>query len=298
MQKVIEFLRCYIQAIGDDEVGFRAAALAYWALFSIFPLLLLVVTVLGLIFQDQILQSDLIERVASLFPSGDEIIIDVVEGMFNSRTTTSILAIIGVLWSATGFFRGLVVSLHIIFGTERRPPTWKSRGIALIMVLFITPLFLLAIVLNTVSSRLLALPAIPDLLRTFLSLSANTGIMLFIVTLAFALLYGLVPSRRPGLKSTLIGAVCAALAIWLVTVGFNWYLDSGFAKYNIVYGSISTIIVLILYFYIVNFIILLGAEFTSHLSNTKDCTPMALPGSVERYINDRYQGGGGDGAPG
>ncbi len=291
MRKTIEFIRCYIQAMDEDEVPVRAAALAYYAVFSLFPLLLLISSAVGFLLVEPERQQQVLDALIEFFPAGQEILVGVVQnaltGVVDFRTLTGVIAIIGLIWAASGFFRGLEVSIHHIFGTGRRRAVWKSRGIGMIMALLILPLLLFAVALSTLSSRLLHIPNLPDYAVDLLSLGANYGITLLIITVAFFLLFRFVPSGWTPVRPAIIGAFISAMAWSFLTLVFNWYLNSDFASFNVVYGSIGTLFALILYLYLMNFIILLGAELTAQFARTKECDPPPLPDVVEQFIESQ-----------
>lgn len=290
MKQIIKFARCYAQGIADDQIGMRAAALAYFAVFSIFPLTLLVISAIGFFLDDPERQQQVLNAITGLLPEMTQFVVEIAEGamesVVRSRNLSGFIAIIGLLWSASGFFRALEFSVHIIFGVGVPRPLWKSRGVGMLLVLLVMPLLLVTVALISFSSLLVDQPFIPEVVKAFLSVGINQALTLVLSIGAFFLLYRFVPDRWTPVRPTLIGASAAGVAWMILTYGFNWYLQSGFARYNVLYGSIGAVIALIFYLYLANYVVLLGAELVAQLGRTKDCTPMPLPSAVEEYIDN------------
>jgi len=290
MKRFIKFVRCYAQGIADDQIGIRAAALAYFAVFSIFPLALLVISAIGFFLDDPARQQQVLNAINNLLPEMTQIVVEIAEGAIDnvvqSRNLSGLIAVIGLLWSASGFFRALEFSVHVIFGIGAPRPLWKSRGVGMLLVLLVTPILLVTVALISFSSLLVELPFIPEVLKTFLSVGISQVLTLLLSIGAFFLLYRFVPDRWTPVRQALIGASAAGVAWMILTYGFNWYLQSGLANYSALYGSIGAVIALIFYLYLANYVVLLGAELTAQLGKTKDCTPMPLPSTVEEYIDN------------
>jgi membrane protein len=291
MKRIIEFIRCYIQAIGDDQVGMRAAALAYFAIFSIFPLALLVISAVGFFLNDPNRQQLVLDTISNLVPQMADIVLNEANSsmdiIVSGRNINGAIAIIGLVWSASGFFRGLEYSINVIFGTGTPRPIWESRGFGIIMAILVIPILFIAVLLISLSGFLATLPIIPSALRPFLNAGFNYAFTLALFMIIFFMIYRFIPRSWTPVRPALIGAVLASAATMVLTYGFNWYLQSGFARYNVVYGSIGAVIALIFYLYLMNYIVLLGAEMTSLIGNTKDCTPAPLPPVVEEYIEEK-----------
>lgn len=290
MKSFIEFVRCYVQGVTDDQIGIRAAALAYFAIFSIFPLALLFISAVGFFLDDPQRQQQVFETLNEILPEIAYPVLAVaeetVDNLIASRSISGLIAVIGLLWAASGFFRGLEFSVNVIFGTGIPRPIWESRGVGIIMALLVIPVLLLAVILMTLSGILVALPWIPPEFKPFLSAGINYAVSLALFVIIFFLVYRFIPRTWTPVRPALAGASLASVATMLLTYGFNWYLQSGFAGYNVLYGSIGALIALIFYLYLLNYIVLLGAELSAQLGKTKDCNPAPLPPAVEEYIEN------------
>lgn len=279
------FVRCYIQSIAEDELGLRAGALSYFGTFSMFPLFLLLFSVFGRFLADNAaIEAYIFVDIYDLLPEGAEYLLDIVEGLTENWGGVSIIAIIGLLWAASGFFRGLESTINRVFGAEQLRPTLLSRGIGMLMAILVGPLIFLAVILSSISQVLLRTSILPENIQNILSSSTNTLVLLLILALAFFLVYYLIPGKRPKLRPAIGGALIAALVWALVTRIYIWYVSSGITDYSVVYGSLSIIIVTILWFYLSNFVILLGAEMVAYLGRTKTCDPIPMAEPVEKVL--------------
>jgi len=297
MKRFIEFARCYIQGVIDDQIGIRAAALAYFATFSIFPLALLFISAVGFFLDDPERQQQVFDAIDEILPEITYQVLAVaeetVENLVASRNISGLIAVIGLLWAASGFFRGLEFSVNVIFGTGTPRPIWESRGVGILMALLVIPVLFLAVALAlafSVSRNSKGrIPGIPPQFKPFLSAGINYAVSLALFIIIFFLIYRYIPRHRTPARPALVGAVLASVAMMILTYGFNWYFQSGFSKYNTLYGSIGTVIALIFYFYLTNYIVLLGAELSAQLGKTKDCFPAPLHPALEEYIDENLQ---------
>jgi len=275
-----KFIRCYYYNMIRNELFLRAAALTYYAIFSIFPLLILITALLGLILRDPVRQQAIIDAIIDLLPEGTELITDLLQSVISSRTIPSIIAVITLLWSATGFLRGLLSAIDLIHSKEYTHGSIVMRGIGILVILLTVPALFLLLTLSSISSLLIEfLPfALPGYLHSMLSVLANGFVVFVMAAGAFFLLMHYIPSRRAPARVTFVSALITALAWVLLGYGFSWYLSSGFANFNVVYGSIGAMMALMLYLYLTNAVILLGAQINASLAHFNSCITPHIAG--------------------
>lgn len=269
LKSTIFFIRDYVKSIGDDELSVRAAALAYYALFSLFPLMLLLVSAAGFILHNPDQQQRLLAQITDMLPTQGQVVGAVIEQVVQARSGVGLIGMIMLLWSASGFFGALEKTINRVFGITETRPIWKSRGLGILMAVLVVPLLLMATASSSLSGAVSTLTFLPDVIARLIALGANQIVALLINILVFYLLYRFVPCTRPPTVPTLIGAAVAAVVWATLTFAFAWYLGSGFANYALVYGSIGAVIALTLWLYLTSFIILLGAELADTLHRRK-----------------------------
>ncbi len=131
----------------------------------------------------------------------------------------------------------------------------------------------LAVLLTSLSHLLASLPIIPQAIQAWLRTGLDFAMTLALIVVVLSVLLHWIPKRQPGWLATFAGAIVSALLWTGITTGFTWYLSSGWANYNLVYGPLATVIALVLWLYLSSFVILLGATFTAYLQWGRTAPP-------------------------
>jgi membrane protein len=238
----------------------NAAAIAYYTLFSLFPLTLLLISLGSLVLNSEEAQGAALALVRGYLPAAVGLVRGNIQRVLELRGRATIIGVVGFVWAASGVFGGLSRAINRAWDLHRPRPPWAERALALGMVLLIALLFFLSIfstaafeVVSRLSTVILFEPVWTGL---------STRILPYIFTvLLFSFLYRVLPHARVAWTEVLPGALLASLAWEVAKYGFTLYLTS-FAAYNLLYGSVAAVIALLLWSYISGVIILLGAEFT------------------------------------
>ncbi len=283
MDTFTKFIRCFYYNMLRNELFLRAAALAYYAIFSIFPLLILLTTLLALIMRNPDRQQAVIDAVINMMPAGTEIITDLIQDIITSRTVPSIIAVITLLWSATGFLRGLLLAIDLIHSREYTHGSIVMRGVGVLVILLTVPGLFLLLILSNISSLILEFITFEFSSRydSLLHVLGSGFVVFIMATLAFFLLLHYTPTRRAPPRITLLSSLLTAGAWVLLGYGFSWYLSSGFSNFNVVYGSIGAVMALMLYLYLTNAVILLGAQINASLGHLNNCQTPYIAGFDE-----------------
>lgn len=270
---MLKFIRCFIYNMKRNEITLRAAALTYYAIFSISPLLFLFTILLGLILRNPARQQAMMDAALSLLPSGADIITQLLHSVMAARTLSGIVAFITLVWSATGFLRGLLSAIDLIHSRASTHTSFVMSGIGAIIILLSIPALILMTLLSGLSAYILQwLPAsTPDFLVSIVRIIASNASTFIVAALAFYLMMRFIPRQRPPRLTTLISAAITSLAWVALGYGFSWYLNSGRANYNVIYGSLGAVIALLFYTYLTNAIILLGAQLNATLAQISHC---------------------------
>jgi len=254
-----------------DDCGQLAASISYYALFSLFPLLIFVVALAGLLIQDRGVQADIVDEVLKNIPlsegEGRDSVTDAVRGVAdNSKGALGLLGLLGMAWSGSTLFGALRKALNTAFGdAEAKRPFVQQKAIDLALVLALALFFLVSIgataFLRIVRNRSAELGALGDAADAtgLLWDVASYAIPLVFSFIAFTALYCLVPSR---LRSPLVvwpGALLAALVFEAAKLGFSFYLEN-FTSYDVVMGSLGAVAAFLFWLYVSANIMLFGAE--------------------------------------
>jgi len=243
----------------------NAAAIAYYTLFSIFPLTLLLISLGSFVLDSQQAQQAALNAVGTYLPFATELVQRNIERVLQLRGTASVIGVVGFIWAASGVFGSLSRAVNLAWDLERPRPAWAERALAAGLVLLVALLFSLSL-FSTAAFEVvdrLARSLLPGAPISGLSLmDLATRILPYIFTvLLFCFLYAVLPNARVAWSEVLPGALMASIAWEVAKNAFTFYLRS-FATYNLVYGSLGAVIALLLWSYISGLIILLGAEFT------------------------------------
>ena len=257
---------------GSARAPQSAAGLAYYALFSLFPLLLVLVSVGGFVLERDLVQQRLLAYVTQTLPVSQQLIKDNLEQLLALRGPVGIVGLVGLLWSATGFFNTLAYSINRAWADADLRGFVGRRLVALGMVGSLAVLLILSLISTAV------LDLVPQLgVAVGISASIYEGpwwrifshlLPWLIKFLLFLALYRWVPNTRVRWQAAIWGAVVAALGWELVTGAFSWYLSSGLAQYRLVYGSLGAVVALMFWIYLSGWIALFGAHLSAAIAST------------------------------
>ncbi len=249
----------------EHQGNANAAAIAYYTLFSVFPLTLLLISVGSFFLDPAQAQEAALALVGAYLPTAVELVQRNIERVLELRGTAGIIGVLGFVWSGSGVFGSLSRAINRAWDVERPRPAWAERALAAGMVLLIALLFFLSLfstaafeLVARLSTFVLGEPPVPP----GLLMNLSSRILPYVFTLLFfSLLYRILPYTKIAWAEVWPGALLAGFAWEVAKYGFTFYL-TGFASYSLVYGSVAAIIALLLWSYISGVIILLGAEFT------------------------------------
>jgi membrane protein len=273
--------------VKQDNVPLLAAGVAFYAMLAIFPAIIAVVTVYGMVADPAQVESQVSEFAKSLPSGADQLITEQLTNVVNAgRQSLSIglaLSLLAVLWSVSSGVQGLVKSLNVIYDERETRGFVKLRGLSLLLtlgaiVVAVIALALIAVFPNFVESLGLGQAG---------ELAASIGRWVFLAALmlvALGVVYRFAPDRaNPRWRWVSWGAV-VALALWLLgSVGFSWYVDN-FGKYNQTYGALAAVIILLLWLFLSAFAVLLGAELDAE---TERQTARDTTTGPERPLGER-----------
>jgi membrane protein len=252
----------------DDNVPALAAALAYYTLFSIAPMLIIAIAVAGLAFGKEAAHGEIQSQLQSLIgDAGAKVVEDMVASA--SRPSSGILATlvgVGVLaFAATGVFVQLQDSLNTIWKVKKRQMNGllaflRQRLLSFAMVLGIGFLLLVSLVLSAAlaAAGAFLIRLLPDW-EVVLHL-VNLAVSFAVITVLFAMIYKVLPDTRVAWSDVWLGAVVTSLLFSLGKLGIGLYL--GKSSVSSAYGAAGSFAVLLLWVYYSSQLLFLGAEFT------------------------------------
>jgi membrane protein len=248
------------EGLGNHDAVHRAAGVAFYAILSIFPLLLGLIALFGFFLPSVNLQDELLKFVGNNIPGAANIVRQNIMGIIRLRSTLGVLSIVILFWSGSAMFRAISLAINRAWDILRGRSFFIRKAHELGMVFGTGILFLLSLAASAIISilcRALDLPA-----ADLIIVNVGSRLVAFLLMLAvFLLLYKLIPNTKTYWRYVWPGALLAAILFEIARTLFIFYLEN-FAIYQLIYGSIASIIVLLVWIYYSAFIMILGAEFT------------------------------------
>jgi len=262
--------------VRDDALGL-AAQLAFYLILAIFPFILFCVAVLDAVSSSSPqFVTELFDYLRRLLPAQVFALIHTYteNTLRNEDTAPGLLSIgiLGTIWAASGAFAALINALNRAYDVQETRPFWKVRGIAILMTFGLSALLLIGVLLlvagPSIGSTIAEVFTLDDEFMVAWNIARWPAALLFMVA-TVALLFYFAPDANQPFRWITPGGVIGILLWVLASVAFNLYLSSDFNTYDKIYGSIGTVIVLLLYLYISSLTILFGATLNATLVRIK-----------------------------
>lgn len=258
--RAVQLLVRTMDGAGRHDASQRAAGVAYYVFLSIFPLLLGLIALFGFFLPSLDLQETLLKFVGDNIPGAVNLLEQNIANIIESRGSMGILSIVIFIWGASAMFGALSLAINRAWEIGRYRPFFIRKSRQLGMVFGIGIIFLLSLGISAVIAVLHGVFHLPveDLLIVNISSRIVSFLLLVVV---YLLLYKLIPFTKTKWRNIWPGALLAAVLFEIARMLFVFYIEN-YANYQQIYGSIASIIVLLVWIYYSSFITVLGAEFT------------------------------------
>jgi membrane protein len=285
-------LKRTVSEFKDDNLTDWAAALTYYGILAIFPALIVLVSILGLV-GDPATQP-LIDNLGKVAPGpAKEIFTNAINNLQGSRGAAGVLFVVGLLgalWSASGYVAAFMRASNSIYDIEEGRPIWKTlplRVILTLVLMLLLAISALAVVLTGGLARAVGdVIGLGDTAVTVWDI-AKWPVLLLVVSFMFALLYWAAPNvKHPGFHWISPGGVLAVVGWLIASAAFAFYVSS-FGSYNKTYGALGGVIVFLVWLWISNIVILLGAEFNAELERERAIEAGMRPEDKEPFMEPR-----------
>ncbi|WP_105975242.1 YihY/virulence factor BrkB family protein [Streptomyces geranii] len=259
------------RAFRNDELTDRAAALTYYGILALFPALLLLTSMLGLIGPSA--SQRVLNNIQNLAPgSVRDILRDAVSQMRGASGIGSVMAAVGLLlavWSASGYVAAFLRSANVVYAVPKSRPAWKALpvqvGVTAVMMVLAVVSAVIVVFTGGLARQLGTALGVSE--RTLAVWSfAKWPVLAVVVTVMIAILYWAAPNAKGRGFRWITPGSFLALLIWLTaSAGFAVYL-ANFASYNRTYGAFAGVIIFLVWLWITNLAILLGLEYDAELA--------------------------------
>lgn len=261
----------------EDNMTDWAAALTYYAVLSMFPALIAFVGIIGFFADPASATRTITDIVTSIGPSSAaQTFEDPIRSVTSSSSTSGILAIVGIaaaLWSASGYVGAFIRASNIIYETPEGRPFWKLRPlqmlVTLVMLVLAVVVVLALILTGPVVEAVAGALGVGDAAVTVWEIAKWPVLVAMVITMIAVLYYAAPNIKQPGFRWVSPGSAFAVVVWILASVGFAFYV-ANFGSYNETYGSLGGVIVFLVWLWITNNAILLGAQLNSELERGRE----------------------------
>jgi membrane protein len=270
-------LKRTVSEFQEDELTDRAAALTYYSVLSIFPGLIVLVSLLGVFGDSQTTARAITDIVAELGPqSAADTFTGPIESITSNPQTAGVLLVLGIavaLFTASSYVGAFMRAANKIYETREGRPFWKLRplqiAVTLVMVVLLAAVALALVLTGPLVDAIAEPLGIGDAAVTAWTIAKWPGLVLVVVAM-IAVLYYIAPNvKQPGFRWVTPGSA-VALVLWvLASIGFAFYV-ANFGSYDETYGTLGGVITFLVWIWISNVAVLLGAELNAELERSRE----------------------------
>ncbi|WP_069169358.1 YihY/virulence factor BrkB family protein [Streptomyces griseus] len=284
-------LKRTVREFADDELGDRAAALTYYSVLSLFPALLVLVSLLGVAGKSA--TQKVLDNLQDLAPGpARDILSDAVQQLQGNGGTGSLMAVVGLLlavWSASGYIAAFIRCSNAVYDMPEGRPVWKvlplRLGLTVTLMVLAAISALIVVFTGPLARRAGSALELGDAAMTVWSI-AKWPVLVLLVTAMIALLYWAAPNARGRGFTWVTPGSLLALLLWMAaSAGFALYV-AYFSSYNKTYGALAGVIVFLVWLWITNLAILLGLEFDAEMARQR-AIDGGHPETEEPYVEPR-----------
>ena len=285
-------LKRTVKEFKEDNLTDWAAALTYYGVLAIFPALIVLVSILGLV-GDSATQP-LIDNLGAVAPGpAKEIFTSAIENLQGDRGAAGVLFIVGILgalWSASGYVAAFMRASNAIYDMPEGRPVWKTLpvrvGLTVVLLALLSITTIAVVLTGGLAERVGDLVGLGDTAVTVWNI-AKWPVLLLVVSFMFALLYWAAPNvKQPGFRWVSPGGILAVVGWLIASAAFAFYVGN-FGSYNKTYGALGGVVVFLVWLWISNIVILLGAEFNAELERERAIERGMRPEDKEPFAEPR-----------
>ena len=261
-----------IQEMGEADASQMAAGVSFYAVLSIFPLILALMVIIGWVVGSQSRQDELVEFIVGYLPGSEQFVRESVEGVRRLRAAVGVVAVMGLVWSASAVFGSITKVVNRAWDVSENPPFYKNKPKQLAMALGVGFLFVASVTLTSfvqwASTIEIGGQTMTDILGGQIVAVALRFPALIISFSIFMAIYKFLPNTKTYWRFVWVGALLAAVLFEGSKGLFLWYLEN-FARFDQLYGNLASVVILMVWTYISAIILIAGAEFSSEYERIK-----------------------------
>ena len=269
---VVRLTARVVQELGDDDATHMAASVSYYAVLSLFPLVLGLSTIISTVANSPGRQDQVIEFIVDYLPGSEAFVRDTLASLAKYNAAFGIVSFFSLLWAGSAVFGGITRAVNRAWDVEKDPPFYKNKPRQLLMAAGISLLFFLSVgttsLFRWAASINVGGAPLEQQIGGVMTVILMGIPVLLVNFLIFAIIYKFLPNTKTYWRYIWLGGVIAAVLFEVGKHLFIWYLDN-FADYSELYGGVASVVVLMVWAYFSAFILILGAEIASEYRRLK-----------------------------
>ena len=271
--------RALVELVNSQDLT-HAAAIAYYALLSLFPFLLLVISLLGTIAADDQDRLAVLTFVFRYFPTQLDFVSKQLDALRGARVQVGVAGGLALIWASLGVFGAITSAVNEAWGVEKQRSFWKHRMVSFLMLVAAGGVTMLALVFVSFLEvaettwfgvMLLRFQWLTDLQSWIFRYGAT-----ILLTLALGLVYYFIPNAKTRFRDVWVGAILTGILWTLAFRGFSWYIGRN-SQLSVIHGSIAAVVVFLLWIYVSSVILMYGVEFTATYARLRRRRPDEMP---------------------
>jgi membrane protein len=271
--------RALVELVNSNDLT-HAAAIAYYALLSLFPFLLLVISLLGAIAADEEDRIAVLTFVFRYFPTQLDFVSRQLDAFTQTRVPVGVAGSLALIWASLGVFGAITSAVNEAWGVEKQRSFWKHRMVSFLMLVAAGSVMMLALV--AVSAVQVAEASWFGVMLSRFQWLAPFQSWIFryaatiLLIVGLGLVYYFIPNAKTRFRDVWVGAMLTGILWTLAFRGFSWYIGRN-SQLTLIHGSIAAVVVFLLWIYTSSVILMYGVEFTAAYARLRRRRPDEMP---------------------
>jgi membrane protein len=271
--------RALVELVNSQDLT-HAAAIAYYALLSLFPFLLLVISLLGSIAADDQDRLAVLTFVFRYFPTQLDFVSKQLDALRQTSVQVGVAGGLALIWASLGVFGAITSAVNEAWGVEKQRSFWKHRMVSFLMLVAAGGVTMLALAFVSFLEVAQATWFGVMLLRFQWMTDVQSWIFRYgatiLLTIALGLVYYFIPNAKTRFRDVWVGAILTGVLWTLAFRGFSWYIGRN-SQLSMIHGSIAAVVVFLLWIYVSSVILMYGVEFTATYARLRRRRPDEMP---------------------
>ena len=261
LQHFYEFILHIVDRVVATKVTEAAAAIAYYAILSFFPLILLLIALNSAFIQSVEVQNQIIQLARDYMPASEQIIMANIQHLIKASETVGYVGTIVLLWSATLVFAGFAQNINMAWTTANSRHFLVDRFIGL---LTISVIIIFLVIVMVATAIIDAVPRLfPGFFTTFIVRANRFQHLVIQFMPVIILFYKYIPNCKVFWREAIVASSFSGICLLIAKSAFIWYITQGPNSYSLVYGSLGTVVAFMLWLYLSSCIILIGGHISA-----------------------------------